>query len=38
MKDSEILEGLRRAAVWFEPAADGFALLLDRIGEANPSC
>src|SRR4051794_9441333 len=34
MSDRDTLDVLRRAAVWFEPSADGFGPLLDAVGDA----
>jgi erythromycin esterase-like protein len=34
MTDRDIVEILRRAAIWYEPAPDGFGSLLERVGDA----
>jgi erythromycin esterase-like protein len=35
MREHDILEVLRRGAVWFEPTIDGFGSLLDSVGDAS---
>jgi erythromycin esterase-like protein len=35
MTDRDAIDGVRQAAVWFEPAPEGFGPLLDSIGDAS---